>query len=261
MALVKVCNGAYTLQSGEDGLFIPLTAVKGLDIGEIDPNDSSISDAVRQSKSIFAIIDRIAEYVLDPESKVLGMTATKGNLTGGSSSTFSVPYSFVCSSLINIVDSVIDSIPAPISGTNKGVGVVPMSSLFTFADVFAPGVSTQYSGLLIPFAEIAPYLNPSGLRQVINSNDARGWVNAFLEAASQYPNLTRATGVQSAFTARAAVTNGASAIPAAMIAATNPTTGIVPANANKFALFNRTYNFTVQFALNPTVQSYDLAVI
>jgi hypothetical protein len=259
MSFIQVINGS--VPASDNGVFIPFSAVKGLDVSEVDPSNTGISEAVRQSKCLYAVLDRIAEYVLDPASKVLGLTATKGNLTGASASTFNVPYSFSSSNLLYVVDGSLRDIPVPTVGASSGVGKVLLTTLFASANYLAVGDSNQSSGIFFPENEINQFFDKGSRNGFDPVTDCRSWLFGILEAASQYPGLTRATGVQSAFTVRTVATAGAAAIPAAMIAATNPTSGIAAADALKYALFNRSYNFTVQFALNAAAQTYDVAVV
>lgn len=130
-------------------------------------------------------------------------------------------------------------VPVPSSGANNGRGDFAFTDLFANAVKVASAASITEAGVLIEAAPLVNHGAPA-YASIDLSVDSRLLAHAivrdFVTDTTNYP--TRSTTAASAITARSAGTSSEIPIPAAYIAGTDPTSGLVSADVYKTHLLS-----------------------
>ncbi len=237
--------------AGADGIFFPASDLPGVDAAELTGADS---DALKQGKATMALVEALVLGLA--AAAPLGLTVSKASPAGAGANLFNQGYTMQWQKLVNLSDNSLGMIPLPTAGANAGNGGVAVADLYPNAATLAAGAAAPADGISIPAAELASYGAPafSGLN-LAAGQDNRSVLAALFEVLSS--SETRSATVESAITTAAKSTPASSAIPAALTAATDPTSGIAAADAPQRSLLSRNNTVSVQVELNPETQSFD----
>lgn len=233
-----------------NSVFIPATNLPGIQAAELAPANTD-----RESKIGFALLNAL---VANLPSNALGLTAQRGNPQGAGLDIWNQGFTFTVSHVVNLAAGTVGIIPVPTTGSNDGVGDFGFSDLFAnYLFVFATE-EAESAGVAIPHPSLIPYgLSLGGYGGTPDATDARSWVIALLlhmaNDASLRSNNTASAVIQRT---RSQITGGA--VPANLIAATNPLSGLDPADAPKLAILTSTFSFTYQLLADQATQTFDV---
>jgi len=241
------------------GIAIPITALAGFTSAEFDNGTTP----QKISKTIYGILQAFYAALSPSNVNKLGIAGvSKSSPSGVAVDTFAVTYSTTFSLFADPADAnPISSIPVANGGTNQNWGRVPLSDVLAGV-VYSDGTATLASRtVLIPDADIAPYLPSGAMPPSDLGTDNRRYLQALFEYLANAADMVRSATIASALTARSASAYSASTPSGALIAATNPTSGIDPAKASRTVLLSRTYSFTLQFLAVASSETFDVNVV
>jgi hypothetical protein len=242
------------------GIAIPINALAGFSANEFDTG----TIAQKTSKAIYGILQGFYAALSPSNVNKLGISGvSKSSPSGVAVDTFAVTYSATFSLFADPADAnPISAIPVLTGGTNQNWGRVPLSDVLPGV-VYSDGSGQTLASrvVLIPDADIAPYLPSAAMPPSDLGTDNRRYLQALFEYLANAADIVRSATVASALTARSASAFSASTPSGALIAATNPTSGIDPAKANRTVLLSRTYSFTLQFLAVASSETFDVNVV
>lgn len=238
-----------------DGVFIPLTALFGLTSAELADAEPG---HLKLGKSVLAILEKIYQVMSPTAFNKLGFTVSRANPTGAGANAINQNFGATAQKLLNFDTDTITQIPEPSTGANAGLGSFSIADIFPGAAVVAAAGAVGGAGIVIPTALLTSYSSLTHAGLVISgSSDNRDWMAALFDFMGNELPLRTAT-VASAIVATSASAIAAAAIPANFIQATDPISGIAPADVPRRGLVSRSYSFTIQQLLNPVTQTYDV---
>jgi hypothetical protein len=238
-----------------DGVFIPLTGVSGLLAAELASGQAA---DLKLSKCVYALLEKAYEIMSPTAFRKLGFTTAKASPAGAGTNLINQNFSFTAQKVAKYDTDTITMIPLPTSGANNGLGKFSISDLFAGATKVAAGGAVAAAGFLIPTALLTNYssLTHAGIT-ISGTSDNRDWFAALLDWLGNAVALRSAT-VPSAITARSASAPSATNPSGDLIAATNPTSSIPSDQVDRHAILSKSYSITVQLALNPSTQTFDV---
>jgi hypothetical protein len=226
-----------------DGVFIPvanLSTVGGI-TGASEFADSEAA-AVKRDKALFAIasISNTALAARSTAGTLLGVTVTTPNFQS---------FTWTVSNTTQFYEkrngsTPLAPLPVPTTGTNNGVGDFALTDIFAGAAKVASGATVAGSGVLIETAPLVRYGSPAHASLSV-SGDNREYMSAlfrWMASSSEVPLNSNSTAnpVESAVTAKTASAPVIFTLPAAAIAATNPTTALTSADSDILVLISVT---------------------
>jgi hypothetical protein len=228
------------------GVFLPANA-----LWNVQPTELASTAADRESRVIFGILEKLC----NPSSSFvtlqnkLGISSTYTTPTGAGTNLLNQTYTLTAQYFANLANNTIQPIPVPTSGNNNGQGVVKIVDAFAGATKLAAATATGGAGVLVPTAELAPYGAPSHANIDVNQ-DSRSWLSAlFLYLANRA--TVRGANTASAVVAVNPVLTVTGTLPAgALVASSNPTSGIDPTRQVTNVLITRSVSITVQLLVN-----------
>jgi hypothetical protein len=236
-----------------DGVFIPIAALPGLQSAELASSEAALA---KEAKALMSILERMYAVISPSSFAALGLTVSKSSPTGGGVNIVNQSYSITYQKMVSLDGNTISVVPVPSAGTFNGIGDFAITDVFPSAAKVAAAASTGGAGVLVVTSGLTPYTSLTQAAIDVAA-DSREWFNALSDHLAIAATV-RSETQQSAVTLATAEAIGALDIPAAYVAATNPTSSI--ANVNQFGLITRAHSYTVQVALNPATQVYDVRV-
>lgn len=228
-----------------DGVFIPLADLPGVLAAELDP--AGAWEAYFVPAMLEQIGVRAAALGINT---LLGLTIALSNAgaVAGVPRAYSNTYTIAMQIADNLGDNTVPpaAIPVPTVGANLGVGAFAVVDLFPGAAKLSAAANTGGAGVLIPSSllEDAGNFTHAALN-IASGQDNRMWLYALVSYMRSNIALRSAT-VSSSITAVTAPAQ-TFAIPAgALIAATNPTSGIPAAEAPNWSLITVSMGVTAQ---------------
>jgi len=226
-----------------EGVFLPVASLWNVQATEL-----ASTAADRESRVMFGILERLC----NPNSSFvtlqnkLGISSSYTTPTGAGTNLLNQTYTLTAQYLAN---NSIQPIPVPTSGNNSGQGVVKIVDAFAGATKLAATTATGGAGVLVPSAELIPYGAPSHASIDVNQ-DSRSWLSAlFLYLA--HKATVRSANTASAVIAVNPVLTVTGVLPTgALVAASNPTSGIDPTKQVTNVLITRSVSVTLQLLIN-----------
>jgi len=233
-----------------DGVFIPVGDLPGVLAAEL-------GEAAAESKAVYGLLNKIYEIISPAGFSSLGVAVSKANPIGSGNDLISQSYGMTLQYQVDHGTNTLSPIPVPTTGANAEVGKVGILDLFPSAMKVAAGPMVE-AGVLIPSGDLALYGAPSHAALAIGGGaDNRNWL------ASLINYLAVETPARSADTATAITAKSRSAATGftptgALVAETDPTSGIDPAALGRLSFLQQNYSFTVQLLLDPETQTFDV---
>jgi hypothetical protein len=230
----------------DEGVFLPVASLWNVQATELASNAAD-----RESRVMFGILERLC----NPSSSFvtlqnkLGVSSSYTTPTGAGTNLLNQTYTLTAQYFANLANNSIQPIPVPTSGNNSGQGVVKIVDAFAGATKLAAAVATGGAGVLVPSAELIPYGAPSHASINVNQ-DSRSWLSAlFLYLA--HKATVRSANTASAVIAVNPVLTVTGVLPTgALVAASNPTSGIDPTKQVTNVLITRSVSVTLQLLIN-----------
>lgn len=251
----------------EDGVFIPLTDLPGIQESEWNNSDYDIA----MSKGHHALVERLYTILSSNPGKPLGSNATKSSPSGVAINLFRQTYTFTFQKHVDYRNHVIQELPVVAIGSHAGENNVNMSLFFPNAIQVNQGDTITALGLVIPNG--APYIGDAQL----NSNeetslfgDIRSWITATAHYLALHDELQRSTTRKSAIVNSSAGNWQSISIPPSYIDPTNPITGIVFPNwlsddavirLAQQTVQQRTVSVTLEFILDYTGETFNVNAV
>lgn len=230
-----------------DGLFVPVDDLPGLDATELDGTPEG------ESKLIFAILNAVYDTLNPVNFDKLGFGVTKPNPTGTGADLINQSFGLSAQYMANLADNTIGMIPVPASGTNAEVGKIALTDIFPGADEIASGATSGGAGIVIPDSEIGDFGAPTAdtigddFRQYLASLYLWMIGSAAIRGSAPSAIVNASVGAATGFNP-----------PAAWTADTNPVSGIDAADLSRRAFFSRQFSLTVNLKLNQADQTFDV---
>lgn len=209
------------------GIFIPATDLRAGGISNVNEFNSSVLTEVKVTKAIYAFLFTVTSSLaaLAPVDR-LGVTATPPNLNN-QAQVFTMSFQrFVKENS----DAKLAPLPVASTGNFAGQGDFSLIDLFDNADKFNAGDTIPAAGMLIESAPLAVY-GALSHAAIDLEGDCRGLIYSIVRSLAldtdSYPS--RSATVASAITARNGGTSSQVAAVAALVDATNPTSGLTAA--------------------------------
>jgi hypothetical protein len=229
-----------------EGVFLPVASLWNVQATEL-----ASTAADRESRVMFGILERLC----NPNSSFvtlqnkLGISSSYTTPTGAGTNLLNQTYTLTAQYFANLANNSIQPIPVPTSGNNNNVGRVKIVDAFAGATKLAATASTGGAGVLVPTSELVPYGGPAHTSIDVNQ-DGRAWLSAlFLYLADKA--TVRSANTASAVVAVNPVLTVTGALPAgALVAASNPTSGIDPTKQVTNVLITRSVSVTLQLLVN-----------
>ncbi|MDS3861029.1 hypothetical protein RIF25_09430 [Thermosynechococcaceae cyanobacterium BACA0444] len=235
----------------EAGVFIPLAALPGITAEELDA-----SAPAKESKAILSILTKVYTYIAALSSPVLGFAVSKTTPSGAALDVVNQSFNATVNYLVNHAANTVGPVPVPGSGSNAGLGGLPITSVFPSAAKIAASGSVSGAGILIPTSELTPYGSPD--QAAINAGaDSRSWFSALMLYLTDQASA-RTASVASAIVSRSIGSATGTSFPASWIQATNPVSGVLLADVPKRSLITRTFSVTIQLLLDQATQEFDV---
>jgi hypothetical protein len=141
-----------------------------------------------------------------------------------------------------------------------GKGVLKITDVFPDAIAVASADTISEDGILISHTDVVAY-GAETTTDPTSDSQSRKWFAAmsrylFNIIPVRVPNTT-----PSAVTTKALGTVTPFTLPADALATTNPSTGLDPADATVNDVYSRSVQFTIQYLLNETTQTFDVNVV
>ena len=235
-----------------DGIFLPLADLPGLEL-----SDLSLGVGVLEGKLAYALLNSVFETVglITP----LGFpTPEKSDPQGTGTNRYTEQITLRIYRLLDLRTQTISLPSLPTTGTYQGQGGLTLTDIWPGAAYLETGDSSGGAGVLIPDAWLADYGATGGDPAL----DSRGWVAAFLVALN-HTVAVRSPSVASAITRKTDPTTirllGLT-IPAEWVDATNPTTGIAPADLPYLRLVQEAVAIEYEILTTPDTQTYEVRV-
>jgi hypothetical protein len=233
------------------GVFLPVDS-----LWNVQSNELASTAADRESRVIFGILEKLC----NPNSPFvtlankLGVSSAYTTPTGAGTNLLNQTYTLTAQYFANLANNSIQPIPVPTSGSNSGQGVVKIVDAFAGATKLAAAAATGGAGVLIPSSELTPYGAPSHANINVDQ-DSRSWLSAlFLYLADKA--TVRSTNTASAVVAVNPVLTVTGTLPAgALVAASNPTSGIDPTKQVTNVLITRSVSITLQLMVNTQTET------
>jgi len=228
------------------GVFLPVASLWNVQATEL-----ANTAADRESRIMFGVLEKLC----NPNSPFvtlankLGVSSAYTTPTGAGTNLINQTYTLTAQYFASLANNSIQPIPVPTSGNNSGQGVVKIVDVFAGVTKLASAASTGGAGVLIPTNELAPYGGPTHASIDVNQ-DSRSWLSAlFLYLADKA--TVRSANTASAVVATNPVLTVTGALPAgALVAASNPTSGIDPTKQVTNVLITRSVSITLQLLVN-----------
>jgi hypothetical protein len=228
------------------GVFLPVASLWNVQATELASNAAD-----RESRVIFGILEKLC----NPNSPFvtlqnkLGISSSYSTPTGVSTNLINQTYTLTAQYFANLANNTIQPIPVPTSGSNSGQGGVKIVDVFSGATKLAAADDTGGAGVLIPSAELTPYGAPAHANIDVNQ-DSRAWLSAlFLYLADKA--TIRSSNTASAVVAVNPVLTVTGVLPSgALVAASNPTSGIDPTKQITNVLITRSVSLTLQLVVD-----------
>jgi hypothetical protein len=228
------------------GVFLPVASLWNVQATEL-----ANTAADRESRVMFGILERLC----NPSSSFvtlqnkLGVSSSYTTPTGAGTNLLNQTYTLTAQYFANLANNSIQPIPVPTSGNNSGQGVVKIVDAFAGATKLGATTATGGAGVLVPSAELIPYGAPSHASIDVNQ-DSRSWLSAlFLYLA--HKATVRSANTASAVIAVNPVLTVTGVLPTgALVAASNPTSGIDPTKQVTNVLITRSVSVTLQLLIN-----------
>lgn len=238
-----------------DGVFIPVTALIGVSAAELADAQAG---HLKLSKAVSGILEKIYSTLSPTAFNKLGFTVSRANPTGAGNNLINQNFGATAQKLLNFNDDTIGMIPEPSVGANSGLGSFSIADIFPGAAVVAAAGAVAAAGIVIPTALLTPFssLTHAGLT-ISGTSDNRDWMAALFDFMGNGLPL-RDAATATAIVGRTASAVAAAAIPANFTALPDPISGIDPADLPTRGLVSKSYSFTIQLALNPVTQTYDV---
>ncbi len=237
------------------GVYIPVADLPGVNAAELA---NVYPAAVKEGKVILALLNRISRIVSPDSFDKLGFAITKEAPDGVDVDIFNQVFAITYQWVVGVAARTVDVVPVPNLGTNTGKGDFWIIDVFPGSFKVGPG-SDVAAGIVINDSGLTQYVNSALITDLDIDGDGRAWFAALAEHLT-FDSIKRGVNNSSAVVSALASNYSASAITPDMIDATDPTTGIPPADAKKYALINRTDTVTVQLALNQDTQVFEVLV-
>jgi hypothetical protein len=229
-----------------EGVFLPVASLWNVQATEL-----ASTAADRESRVMFGILERLC----NPSSSFvtlqnkLGVSSSYTTPTGAGTNLLNQTYTLTAQYFANLANNSIQPIPVPTSGNNSGQGVVKIVDAFAGATKLGATTATGGAGVLVPSAELIPYGAPSHASIDVNQ-DSRSWLSAlFLYLA--HKATVRSANTASAVIAVNPVLTVTGVLPTgALVAASNPTSGIDPTKQVTNVLITRSVSVTLQLLIN-----------
>ena len=240
-----------------DGVYVPVSNLPGVLASELATTESTPAKA---GKVLLALLNRIFD-VLSPSSfGKLGFTVVKSAPAGVGPDIFNQTFTFGWQKIVNLDNNVVEQIPVPTTGANTGVGKFSILDVFPNATKVAANDSISGAGVVIPTSALTPYTSLTHSNLTIStSSDNREWFASLFDHLAIDADV-RSPTQQSAIITATASQIGALPIPASFTQATNPVSGILPADLPRRGLIVRTLTYTIQCVINQTSQTFDVNV-
>jgi hypothetical protein len=228
------------------GVFLPVASLWNVQDSELASNAAD-----RESRVIFGILEKLCNpngQFATLQNK-LGVSSSYGTPTGVGTNLINQTYTLTAQYFANLATNTIQPIPVPTSGNNSGRGGVKIVDVFAGATKLAASADTEGAGVLIPSSELTPYGGPSHASIDVNQ-DSRAWFNAlFLYLADKA--TVRSNNTASAVVAVNPVLTVTGALPSgALVAPSNPTSGIDPTKQVTNVLITRSVSVTLQLLVD-----------
>lgn len=245
------------------GIFIPRANLNGLTIdGELATNEPSDT---KQCKFLAAFLSTFQTILTanrsDPNSLAtgLGFTLAKGNPTGSGQGRFQQTFTATFTTVFDNTNNTAYPIPVPSAGTNNGKGVLLVTDIFPDALNVAAGGAISEAGVVIPHADVDLY-GAETTTDVANDTQSRKWFASMFRMLFDSIPL-RATGVTlSAVTVKTLNDITQYTLTESDTAATNPTTGLSSAELTMLDIYSRSIQFTIEYLIDETTQTFDVRV-
>jgi hypothetical protein len=246
------------------GIFIPLDNIAGLtSASELAASEPEIKKQCKFLAGFLTTFQSAIETnrtVTNSLVTALGFIVTKGNPAGVGVGIFSQTFTVNIAQVIDYSNDTFYPIPVPTGGTNTGRGVLKITNVFPDAIAVANAGSISEAGILIPHSDINAYGGES-TTDPTSDGQSRKWfaaINRYLFDA--IPIRVTNTTV-SALTTKTLGAVTPFTLPTDALASTNPTTGLTASNATVNDIYSRSIQFTIQYLLNETTQTFDVYVV
>jgi len=228
------------------GVFLPVASLWNVQATEL-----ASTAADRESRVMFGLLEKLC----NPNSPFvtlankLGVSSAYTTPTGAGTNLLNQTYTLTAQYFANLANNSIQPIPVPTSGNNSGQGVVKIVDAFAGATKLGATTATGGAGILVPSSELASYGGPAHASIDVNQ-DGRAWLSALFLYLADKATVRSAT-VASAVTAVNPVLTVTGVLPAgALVAASNPTSGIDPTKQVTNVLITRSVSVTLQLLVN-----------
>lgn len=226
------------------GVFVPIADLYNVQSAEIAP-----ANPARESHLVYGLLEQLADRFSDGVTG-LGITVSKAALNAPGVNTISQPFAASVQWAADFTDNTIKPIPLPAGNA----GAVAIDDLFPGAALVAAAANTSGAGIVIPSAELEALGGPAHGAIDIDA-DSRDWFGALVNYLVTEATVRTAV-VASAIVARTITARAIAAPAGALIAETNPTSGILAAEAQTIDLITRSVNLTVQLVLDPSAETF-----
>jgi hypothetical protein len=246
------------------GIFIPRDNIAGLIIAsELAASEPEIK---KQCKFLAGFLTTLQDAIETKRAianslvTALGFTVTKSNPAGVGVGIFSQAFTVNIAQVIDYSNQTFYPIPVPTSGTNTGRGVLKIIDVFPDAIAVASAGAISEAGILIPHSDINGYGSES-TTDPTDDEESRKWFAAMGRYLFDQVPIRVANTTVSALTTKTLGAVAPFTLPTDALAASNPTTGLTPSEATVNDIYSRSIQFTIQYLLNETTQTFDVYVV
>lgn len=238
------------------GVYLPFGNIGGLIAGELG---DEVAANTKLNKTINGLLTAIYTKVEALSSK-LGMSVSAGTFNGIEGNIVRKTLTFGLSYLSDLSNKTVGMIPLAVSGTNAGAGKIAVADIFPNAVIVAAGDAVSGEGIIIPFADIDDFGGPATLSNIATGQDNRAWIFGLIRYLYSITPV-RATNQTSAFSSKSKGTLTPFSVTDAMIASSNPTTGLTSALLVYSDVFTQPLSFTIEYLEDLMNQTREVRIV
>jgi hypothetical protein len=240
-----------------DGVYIPVANLPGIVSSELATTESAPAKA---GKTLLALLNRIFDVLSPSNFGKLGIAVAKAAPAGVAPDIFNQTFTMSWQKMVNLDNNTVEQIPVPTTGANTGVGKFSILDVFPGATKVVANDNISGAGIVIPTSALSHYSSLTHAELTVSANsDNREWFTALFDHLAIDADV-RSASQQSAIIATTASQIGALPIPVNFTQATNPVSGILPADLPRRGLIVRTLTYTIQCVVNQSTQTFDVNV-
>lgn len=213
-----------------NGIFVPRADLAPGGLSADTELDAGVAANIKRDKALYALTYVVASTVSSLAAlDALGISAAVPTLSSISHTTTLTVQRYVKESS----DAKLAPIPVPATGANLGRGDIAFTDVFPNATKIANAGAVAGAGVLIEAAPLVSYGAADYATLNLGTDSRQVFYAMFKDMATDSTNYpTRSATEASAVTARAVGTSTEVALAPALIDATDPTSGLAPAEAN-----------------------------